>query len=83
MLLKVGHREIIDGEPFPERPGEVLEVKLDALQRGFFEAAVPVSVEVSVAEGGKGQRALLQRFLGWVAIKLQKCDNIHSGRQMQ
>ena len=42
-----------------------------------------MGVEVSIAEGGKGQRAFLWCFLGWVAIKLQKCDNIHSGGQMQ
>ena len=36
MLLKIGHREIIDGEPFPERPGKVLEMKLDALQCRLF-----------------------------------------------
>jgi hypothetical protein len=83
VLLKVGQRQIRHRELLPERPSQMLEVELDSLQGGLFKTPVSMGFQVAIPQAAERYCRLIRGGFGWLAVELNKRDNIHAGRQVQ
>jgi len=84
VALEIRERELLHREPLPERPNEVLEVELDAVEGGLLQASIPMGGEVLVAQLAQGEAAPVRRLFLWhLAIKLNKRHNIGARRKVQ